>query len=257
MHAGVKSISLFSVEQLFVMPKRAAAGMSRRQVMRLVAPEKKYFDDYFTWALAAGTASTAVMLGESVRTAPVAETGISTNSTVNGRIGQKIRIESMAIHMRFAVDAVAVGAAAPVQKTAMFRICLVEDKSPNGVLPVWDGTVVDGIGLASTTYGSVLAHRNLNVTQRFRILHDRVYTLDILGQSVGNAATFASPKTIKYLSIYKKFPKGVVRKYKAASTTGAPTEVEKNGHYLFILPDLTNPAALSAVAQCRLRYTDV
>jgi len=230
--------------------------------MRLVQPEKKYFDDYFTLsAVAAGTTPTAFALGTSVRTQPVNETGISQNSTPNGRIGAKIRVESLALHMRFQLDAQA-GAAAPQQGTALFRICLVEDRQPNRVLPVWETSgvvsgMVDAIGLDMATTGSILAHRNLNTSGRIRVLHDRVYSMTMgPATSAGTSATWAQGRCIKYLSIYKKFGKGVVRKYAQTATDGPATAIEKNGHYLFVLGEASNLGAHSMTCVSRMRYTD-
>jgi len=244
------------------MPKRNSSAMSRRAVMRLVQPEKKYFDDHYQLAaVAAGTTPTAMALGCSVRTQPVNETGISQNSTPNGRIGAKIRIESLAIHMRFGIDIQSASATA-LQSTALFRVCLVEDRQPNRILPVWETSgvvsgVVDATGLDMATTGSVLAHRNLNTTGRLRILHDRVYSINLSANvSAGTAATFNLGRCIKYLSIYKKFGKGVVRKYAQTATDGPATAIEKNGHYLFVMGDVSNIGTHHAQVVTRLRYTD-
>lgn len=245
------------------MPKRGrSSSLSRKAVMRMIQPEKKWFDDQFTAsAVTPGTQPTTHALGTTVRTALPAATGISVASDVNARIGQKINIESLALHIRLRMDADSQGTA-PATTPGLVRVCLVEDRQPNLVVPVWEASYggqavafpIGENGVSGTA--SVLAMRNLNTSGRFRILHDRVYAIQ--QQMTSSAAnTWELAPATKHIAIYKKFPKGVVRKYAASATTGAATGIEKNGHYLFIISDGANQGNMSYQVVSRMRYSDV
>jgi len=264
------------------MPKRGRysrgpVGLSRmtdRRVMRFVAPEKKFLDvfkDPGVWTVPLKHLTSAGMISTLENTNLAASTGgFGQGSGASQRIGSKISIDSISLRLNVRQPGF-VHLLADFLAPPQFRLMVVLDKQPNGVVAAIAGATPDASILVSggdaADYGSY--QRNLSATSRYTILYDKIHTLhrDVsLDASAGLQQLYEAGA--KQIIINKKFKKPVLREF--ATGTADPVNVPastviKNQFLMLLLPVGTAPAMdpagpptqqLILSGSCRFRFTD-
>ncbi len=202
--------------------QRRAAGAD-------TGPELKFHDVDINDAATAAT-------GEILNTGSV--NLIAQNTTEIGRIGRKCVIKS--INWRFQVTLPQQVDAADISGGDTYRLIMYLDKQCNGAT-----AAVTGI-LESTDFQSF---NNLANKSRFRILMDRVYTLNRMVAGTDGASTIGTPIFLVNDSFYKNC--NIPLEFDAAA--GAITEIRSNNIGVMAIT-LNGTAALNS--KLRLRFSD-
>jgi len=257
------------------MPKRGRftrgpVGLGRmvdRRVLRLVAPEKKFFDNPIAtgegWQIScSGSSAANAVCGPADTTDPDGTGGgIQQNASAQGRIGSKIAIDSISCRLKLWQNYFELSNLFYFPK--MIRVVLVLDKQSNG---------------DSAKYNDVFTHpaadpdfslwtRNLTSPTRFSILYDKVHTLPppVVQQESATAPTMMLVPAHKIITINKKFKRPLMREYMTGASGGLPSMIAKNEILLFFLPchSADYPGSSSDDTQwafvdglVRLRFTD-
>lgn len=181
--------------------------------------EKKYLDSVFT----ATTATTAgYMIAATLLTIPQGTTEVT-------RVGGKINITN--VNIRGVLEGPVGLANVPDQ----VRVILFWDKQCNGAQPV----VTDLLKTAN-----YLSYLNMDNVERFQIIKDKLYMVDVVGWDGTNA-------------LYKQLPLKVNYKCNVpihySSTTGAVAEIKSNNLGILFISQL---GKASFAFNCRVKFTD-
>lgn len=162
----------------------------------------------------------------------------------SNRDGRRYRIHGIFIRGYIQVDATE-SAATPIEDN-LCRIALVLDKQTNGA----QLTATDVYDAGGTH--DVLAFRNLQHTERFTVLHDKLIRLSPHQTNEGAVNVFANGKIQIPFRINKTFK--VPIDVNTDGTTADIANITTNSiHMIGIARSITNPTSLSY--QCRLRFT--
>jgi len=208
-----------------------------------VGPELKYVDTEATdTAIPAGTSSVDFVLLNS----------IAQGSDNTNRIGRKITVKSIDINAIF-TGMIATNAASIGTPSAMVRWWVLVDAQP-------DGATATAADVWKSTSTFAVAHRNLDTSERFKVL--RTGTFDLCNQS-SLAGTIASEGAIPsagfpdkaYLDIY--IPLNDAVKYSGTST--GISNIASGAYYFCYCTDIATPVnttGCTVVYDARVKFTD-
>lgn len=170
-------------------------------------------------------------------------TAVAQGDGESNRDGRKYRIHGIYIKGFIKINGAESATTPPPD--VQCRICLVWDKQTNGA----QLTATDVMDAGQTV--DVFSFRNLQHTERFTVLYDRIYTIKRPQQTNEGAINlFASPDTLTPIKIMKTFK--------------VPIEVNTDGTTADIANITTNSIHMIGVATastptlsytCRLRFT--
>lgn len=239
--------------------KRMRGGISRGRyaaLSQLLRQEKKFSD---SGAIAFyNTGTTWPLNGQASETEMVTPTTLSTGTGVSERIGNKIAV--MSLQGKFDLAAHGTNSCTNgIHPSISVRIVVACDKkrASAAALPLATD-FYDQVGSVS----SVLSMRNMNNTQRFRILYDRIHILHAIAGGNGPGASNVDVQVRypnKVITFFKKFKKPIVMKWKSGSNSANGSDVEENNLISFIEvldPSDTAAANVMCHGQFRIRYTD-
>jgi len=159
---------------------------------------------------------------------------VAQGDTESERIGRKIVVKSL--HMKTTLNTSA------TDPDGVFRMIIYVDSQANGAAAAVTD-ILEAVG--------VNEFRNLANSQRFRVLHDRTYTLNATS-NVGNAATF--PIFRKHFIVNKNL--NVPVEFDNSATTGAITTIRSNNIGVLYLVDGGPADTWDITGNVRIRYTD-
>lgn len=157
--------------------------------------------------------------------------GLAPGSSASQRIGMKVTIRSLEIHMTHQVTA-----ATGVDQSHRFLI--VQDSQSNGVGPA---ALTDFL-----TTNTTLAPRNLANRRRFRFLLDKSFYLS-------SSAESGSGGVHKF---YLKLRTPIVTEFNSGVAGTIADIVTNSLHFVAVGDVAAGAAAGSAAVYCRIRYTD-
>lgn len=208
-----------------------------------VGPELKYVDvEASDTAIPAGTSNVDFVLINS----------IAQGSDNTNRIGRKVQAKSLDINAIFSGFQLAtggnMGATAPCP-TCLVRWWVLVDAQP-------DGATATAADVWKSTSTFAVAHRNLDTSERFKILRTGTFNL---GSGVGvganvNAAAAGFPDKA-YLDLY--IPLNDAVKYSGTST--GISNIASGAYYFCYCTDIatpTNATGASVVYDCRFKFSD-
>lgn len=161
--------------------------------------------------------------------------GIATGTSKTTRIGNRIFLKSLHLKALLRLD----NQVTAVPSSDLVRIIVGIDMQANGAM-----TAATDVLVSAT---ASLSHRNLDQTQRFKILMDKYYTLNVASQ---NAAT-SNATSYRFVQKFFSFKEPIQVAYNG--TTGDIGEVRSNNLFIIICDDL---GFCSNKLQTRIRYSD-
>lgn len=171
------------------------------------------------------------------------------------RVGRKIRMKSLRI--RGAVEALCDNNGDPAgtsPRGVVIRMVVVYDKQPSGVVPTYD-TIFGHTTQAGTEIGNPLDPLRYDNTGRFRVLRDKVFTINPEYNPLAADAGIVTKRAFdEYIDL-----KGLETVYSGQSATCTITDISSGALYLWVRKDAntTNTAAnFNSDANSRLRYYD-
>lgn len=191
------------------------------------ASELKFKDNF--------SANTAQTGGHVVETFPVIAQGTGESQ----RLGRQITCEALHINGIITLPASATGS------TDVVRIIIVHDKQANGATFSPSDLLEPGTGSAD-----FLSYRNLENTERFRVLSDKRYTMNASSYS-SNSTAPNNPQSVPHTRFFNmNFDlKGMKIDY--SGTDGTITEIKSNNLLMFYISE----NGLSVVnTRSRLRF---
>lgn len=199
--------------------KRKVAAVAVYQPRQLMRGEWKYVD-YTINNMVCDTTGQVGLIN-----------GIAPGTSASTRVGMNVMIKS--IELAFSIYGLA---ATCVDNFS--RMLVVLDRQTNGAAPAITD-VVNG----ATYYD----RRNLSNRRRFRILYDKVVTLNAGGE----------PGTRRYFKKYIKFPKGVKEEFNTG-VAGTVADIVSNGLFIMTMGSAA-PGNTGGYCQgiSRIRYTDM
>jgi len=203
-----------------------------------VGPELKYVDTEATdTAVPAGTSSVDFVLLNS----------IAQGSDNTNRIGRKITVKSIDINAIF-TGMIASGTTGT--PSAMIRWWVLVDAQP-------DGATATPADVWKSTSTFAVAHRNLDTSERFKIL--RTGTFDLCNQSSAAGNSSGAPSAgfpdKAYLDIY--IPLNDAVKYSGTST--GISNIASGAYYFCYCADIATPlntTGCTVVYDARVKFTD-
>ncbi len=170
---------------------------------------------------------------------------IAVGNTEKTRQGRVYHISS--IHMRGDVRFTSTEGSIVPLDTVMCRVVLVQDTQTNAA----ELTATDVFDASQAT--DYLAFRNLQQTKRFRILMDKVITLDATGQTNEGAANlFATGVVIRHFKFNRTF-KTPIKVICKGSTAVIGSIVDNSIHVIGISSSIVGTPLLTY--QVRIRFT--
>ncbi len=161
---------------------------------------------------------------------------IPQNDTESGRDGRKCTIKSVAIRGHFKLT----GPTSATDASCRVRCRLVLDMQTNGA----DFAATD---LLSTDV--IDSFSNLAQSSRFKVLMDKVYTLNATGAAPSGAAFIAMEKTVN-VSVYKKLD--IPMEYNSTATTGAVATQRSNSLHWVV--QTSDGEIVAEATQIRIRF---
>ncbi len=163
---------------------------------------------------------------------------IPQDNTQSGRIGRKVNVKSISGHLKCSMDS---STTTGTRLSDTLRIIIYLDKQCNGAA----ATVLQILNTAA-----VNSFRNLEQSERFRVLWEKEYSLNY-GGGQGNGSTISWSEVVRKYKVNIKCHIPVV--YDNALSTGALTTIRSNN--IGVLAISTNGVA-DLVATWRIRYSD-
>lgn len=203
-----------------------------------VTRERKWLDDgHFVAALSATTPD--VNTWDSIN-------HVASGTGPNNRVGEEIWIHSLDIRGQWRM--IPAAAASYDNNGSTVRMMIVMDTQSNGTT----ATVADV--LAHATVPTTLSFRNIDGTQRFVILMDKIMTANTMAGH-GNGTTNRYAAVTKFFKIHKTFKKPI--KVKFNGTTGVQSEIQSNSlMMMFISGESPTDINNEVYIQSRIRFTD-
>lgn len=164
---------------------------------------------------------------------------IAQGVTESERIGRKCTIRSILWHYQLTLDNV--NDSATAVRGDSVRVIVYQDKQCNGA------TALTTDILESNDFQSF---RNLSNVGRFKILMDKVHSMNYPAAAADSATTTCQPGVVREYSFYKK----VNIPLEFDSTTGAITELRSNNIGVLLLADAGSKS--SFVSKWRIRFSD-
>lgn len=189
--------------------------------------EKKYFDVF-----ANNTAiSTTGFILDSLNKVPQGTTDVT-------RIGNKINITNINFRIAFSLDDAGTGTLV----NGHCRTIIYIDKQANGA-----AAAADDILITTGTPGqtALWKYRNMDQTDRFVILKDKIYSCDVISANVLHTAQGSSR--------WFKFSKKCDIPIHFSSTTGAITEIRSNNIGMLFVSDIST---MNYTLQTRVKFID-
>lgn len=182
-------------------------GLQTNSAM-VIAGEKKYFDCKFPFAANNADANWLIKWPLCADGTPGSGAGIITGTAKNNRVGSRIFVTNLNIKFRLGNTALTAAAA----EGSMIRLVVGIDMQANGAMPVaGDVWVADG---------NILENRNLDQSQRFRILMDKFVCIPVTAADVTNG-TYPNYRVVEK---YFKFKQPLQIAY--SDVTGVIAEVK-------------------------------
>lgn len=170
-------------------------------------------------------------------------TDVAQGDTASDRTGNEIFPTSVQVRIQMFNDAASV-------VTTNMRVILFWDRQPNGANPTVVGASTTQSLLDTGVITDVmLAPRNFNTIDRYKILQDRTYTIDPQEKNIANTAYLVQGK---YIHIQQKLNRLV----KYNNTSAAITAAVSNALHLVFYTDPTNANPGSVSIAARLYYRD-
>lgn len=170
-------------------------------------------------------------------------TDIAQGDTASDRTGNEIFPTSVQVRIQF------FSAEASVVTTSM-RVILFWDRQPNGANPVVVGASTTQSLLDTGVITDVmLAPRNFNTIERYKILQDHTYTINAQEKNIANTAYIVQSK---YINLVQKLN----RQVKYNNTSAAITAAVSNALHLVFYTDPTNANPGSVSIAARIYYRD-
>lgn len=201
-------------------------GRFNRSRLQGLPEEKKFFDGELT-TTAVPSAGTILTPSMNLITAGAGE---------SQRIGRKCKITSLHLKGRLILQQTTQNTVSNIT-----RIIVYLDKQCNGAA----ATVGDILDLGQTD--DYLAFRNLQNTQRFRILHDKTYTQNYTAGG-GNGTASQYPETVRYF----KLNINCNEQLEFDGSTGAITDLTSNNFGILAIAETNNTSTIAY--QYRLRF---
>lgn len=164
---------------------------------------------------------------------------IPQGDTESERIGRKITIRN--IYLRGSAQ-LTTQTAANVSSVG-FRVYILVDTQTNGAA----FNTTDFLAASS-----ILSFRNLDNQTRFKVLHDKVYTLTSGGAGQTGASTFNTLEGRRYFKFGKKC--NIPIEFDSSAGTGVTATQTVNSIWVCIINTDTN--TLNITTETRVRYTD-
>jgi hypothetical protein len=166
---------------------------------------------------------------------------VAQGAAENERVGRKMTITDLLIHFQLRVTTSTTASAV----ADSFRYIVYVDKQANGAAAT-PGQILEAGGAGV----DIRCFRLLENASRFRILYDKIHSIESNGGGVG-AADNSVPKA-RHFSVYKKLKLPI----EFSGATGAIAEIRSNNIGVLILS--TNAAANCVTGYtARIRYTDI
>jgi hypothetical protein len=163
--------------------------------------------------------------------------GIAEGTGHDERVGTRAFVSSIDVKLWLTSDT-----STPDDHCDFARVMLVQDKQANGATSLTIGDLLD----TASAYDKTTAFRNLENTQRFKVLYDKRFKL--------SSYTTAGPNC-QSVNIHKKFPGGLRVTYDTSDTAG--TSIKSNDVWLVFVANHATEANNPYVAGTyRVRYTD-
>lgn len=186
--------------------------------------EDKYLNDNVTAVTAVSDNATTILCN-----------GLSPSATIEGRIGEKIRMTRM--QGNFAV-ATAGAAIAGTTSTYYFRLMLIYDKQPNG-----SGITLNQLFINSGAGNTFLSLLNPAGSDRYKVLFDKIYNMPIGGgvANVSENRIIRVDKKLRHMTHYND------------GNAGTVSDINTGSLYWLLCSDSTN---LVYKASYTLRFED-
>jgi len=155
----------------------------------------------------------------------------SPGANANNRLGRKILIKSIFVRGR-------VWATSGMTGAAFFRMMIIQDREPNGALPVIANIMQDD---------EIHGLMNLNNGQRYKVLAE--INLGGEGMSLANRIGYVFERYVKT---------NIVAHYKDGAGAGDATDIQANGLYavVYIGGGSMGAASCNMVSNFRVRFLD-
>lgn len=157
---------------------------------------------------------------------------IPQDSSQTGRTGRKVWIKSLDFKLQFtSVEHTSVNSS---ESHCSYRVMLIRDKQSNGE------TVTPSTEVLKSA--STIAYTNRDNIERFQILYDKRFYMQIPLLVNFNANTYIRPPVETGLDIKRTFPgKGLRIDYDAGVTTGVLSSRSKNNIMLYVVSSHSQP----------------
>ncbi len=165
------------------------------------------------------------------------------------RTGRTILIHSLYIRAKFTIGGTE-SQAAPLPSDSFVRLIVFLDTQTNGVQAQGE-EVMEIVG-----GDNILAFRNLENTDRFRILKDKSLRLDRGFQNEGAVNLFATNSASFQCNFFIKFKKPLKVRFTIGTTTGVIANVTDNSlHLIGVRSD--NGFSVDILYKARIRFTEI
>lgn len=174
--------------------------------------------------------------------------GIVQGTGIGNRIGTRILVKSIHIIGEFAcTDALATPPADSNSGAHVVKISIILDMQPNGALPgITD--IFDGV--------SPIAHLNIQNRDRFKVIKQKVWTLDpyLVSRTVAGEEYACAVNQIRYIKIFKKCSLPV---FYNNGNAGTSSDLSSNNIVIVMQSNAPNNGSGDTCRMtCRVRYID-